>query len=389
MDVVFGLSPVDLVFWPLWAVFALGMYFLPAVVAFRRRHRSGGVIFGLNVFLPAVTLLVGWVALLVWAFRGAAAAEAEPAAAAGPAGPAEPEDSHPGDLRREFLETVGWARRRRSVTSLVAARNMLDRIGGDTGDEWNALRALAGELLEPGTVWLAEFEKENSDDVTVERVVLMGFDLDDQTVAALRIAEGGEDLAGRPQWVEIDVFEQGRPSDLTYVRAGGTRYELGLAAKSTFVDVSEVVTASFDQLFRRVGALAEADFRQIERAMHMWDAPPALRDLVAVDGLMVRVLGWLTEEDVKDRHNDVLIVELELRNTGSRPQTFDPAAPTLFTQGKRLYTADVKSLERLNPGVTVTTELWFHVPKGLDLKGAALTLRGQVGSVGIVTRPFS
>lgn len=50
-------------------IIVLCIYFLPAIIAFRRNHESKGGIFFLNLFL-GWTLLI-WVAAFVWAFSSA------------------------------------------------------------------------------------------------------------------------------------------------------------------------------------------------------------------------------------------------------------------------------------------------------------------------------
>jgi len=58
-------------------------YFIPAIVAFKRRHRSRTPILILNAFLGWT--FVGWVLFLAWSFSS----DVEPAEAALPSAPAE------------------------------------------------------------------------------------------------------------------------------------------------------------------------------------------------------------------------------------------------------------------------------------------------------------
>jgi hypothetical protein len=46
-------------------LFLIFMYFVPTIVAYRRRHQNAFAIFVLNLFL-GVTVL-GWIVALVWA----------------------------------------------------------------------------------------------------------------------------------------------------------------------------------------------------------------------------------------------------------------------------------------------------------------------------------
>jgi hypothetical protein len=55
----------DFVSFVLIAVMLVVIYFAPAIVASRRRHRNGIAILVLNIFLGWT--LIGWVGALVWA----------------------------------------------------------------------------------------------------------------------------------------------------------------------------------------------------------------------------------------------------------------------------------------------------------------------------------
>jgi hypothetical protein len=49
----------------LFLALSAAVYFLPAIVAWKRNHRNTAAIFALNLFLGWT--LIGWVAALVWA----------------------------------------------------------------------------------------------------------------------------------------------------------------------------------------------------------------------------------------------------------------------------------------------------------------------------------
>ena len=46
-------------------IIALGLYFVPTIIASSRNHRNAGAIVALNIF--AGWTFIGWVAALVWA----------------------------------------------------------------------------------------------------------------------------------------------------------------------------------------------------------------------------------------------------------------------------------------------------------------------------------
>jgi hypothetical protein len=59
-----GHAAPGLVFFPVFGIFLLGMYFLPAIIAAARQHRQTLAIFALNLLLG--WSVIGWIIALVW-----------------------------------------------------------------------------------------------------------------------------------------------------------------------------------------------------------------------------------------------------------------------------------------------------------------------------------
>jgi len=50
--------------WLIFLMFAAVLYFVPSIIAWRRKHRNGAAILAVNIFTGWT--MIGWVAALAW-----------------------------------------------------------------------------------------------------------------------------------------------------------------------------------------------------------------------------------------------------------------------------------------------------------------------------------